>query len=279
MKTSLRLPLDITIHPGLRDHRIESRAVLPAVEALRLMAASVQAQWPDRDLRVMTDVSFPRFLFLEDDADRIAGINEVRIDDQDDMTAGLLTLTHSASGNITRAREHVCINIPNKIEEVEIMHFLQACRLTGDCIEITPVQLYEELVPFGPAFRNVAGLLNLTEEGAMALVQAADDGQPVGPLGSPYPLDAAFHCVCAWGQRFAGIVAFPVGFEKRYVIEPTVAGAVYFARIVPIRTDSEPLVFDLWIYSLDGLLHEATLGVAMRDVSNGRLRPPAWIRA
>jgi len=279
MKTSLRLPLEITIFPGLRDHRSESRAVLPAVEALRLLAASVQAQWPDRDLRVMTDVSFSRFLFLEEGEDRIAAINEVRIDAQGGLTAGLLTLVPSSSGRITRAREHVRIRIPNKIDEIELLPFLAACRLTGDCIEVTPAQLYEELVPFGPAFRNMAGMLNLTEEGAMALVQAPVDGQPLGPLGSPYPLDAAFHCACAWGQRFAGIVAFPVGFEKRCVIEPTIAGAVYFTRIIPVRTDREPLLFDLWIYGLDGLLHEATLGVAMRDVSNGRLRPPAWIRA
>jgi 4'-phosphopantetheinyl transferase EntD len=39
------------------------------------------------------------------------------------------------------------------------------------------------------------------------------------------------------------------------------------------------LVFDVWIYDAEGLLFEAVLGVLMRDVSAGRMKPPQWVVA
>jgi hypothetical protein len=279
MRPRTRLPMEIRIDPHHRDHRFEGRAVLPAVEALQLLAASVQSQWPDRDVRWMTDASFSRFLFIEDGDECIEAVNEIQIDEKGNLIASLLTLTPSRSGRVTRMKEHVRVCFPKIRPDTEPLPFSAASRRDDASFEIAPYQLYAELIPFGPAFQNVSGVLCLTAHGAAAHVEAAIHPQPSGPLGSPFPMDAALHCACAWGQRYAGLVAFPVGFEKRFVFRPTVAGKIYFTRIIPVRRDAEPLVFNLWIYDLGGTLHEAILGMAMRDVSSGRLKPPAWIRA
>lgn len=271
--------MEIRIDPHHRDHRFEGRAVLPAVEALQLLAASVQAQWPDRDVRRMTDASFSRFLFIEDGEDCIAAVSEMQTDEKENLVASLLTRSPSPSGRVTRMKEHVRVCFPKIHTDVEPLPFSEALRRDDASLEISPRQLYAELIPFGPAFQNVIGVLHLTAQGAAAHVGAAIHPQPPGPLGSPFPLDAALHCACAWGQRYAGFVAFPVGFDKRFVFRPTIAGEIYFTRIIPVRRDATPLVFNLWIYGLDGTLHEAVLGMAMRDVSGGRLKPPAWIRA
>lgn len=284
MSPQIRLPLEIRIFPYLKDHRFEGRCVLPAVESLRLLAASVQSQWPDRDVRVMTDASFPRFLFIGEGDDLLAAENDIQIDTQGNLIASLLTLIHSPSGRGTRAKEHVRVCFPQSHPDVEPLPFSAASRLdgtgsTGDTTLSCPRQLYQELVPLGPAFQNVSGDLQLTEQGATAHVRAAIHHQQPGPLGSPFPVDAALHCACAWGQRFAGIVAFPVGFAKRFIFRPIVAGETCFARIIPVRAERELLIFDIWIYNFDGTPYEALLGVVMRDVSSGRLKPPAWIRA
>ncbi|MCX5857481.1 MAG: polyketide synthase dehydratase domain-containing protein [Deltaproteobacteria bacterium] len=279
MTPRTRLSMKIRVDPHHRDHRFEGRAVLPAVEALQLLAASVQSQWPDRDVRRMTDASFSRFLFIEDGNDCIAAVTEIQTDEKENLIASLLTLTPSPSGRVTRMKEHVRVCFPKIRPDIEPLPFAAASRRDDACFEISPGQLYAELVPFGPAFQNVGGILCLTAHGAAAQVRATVHPQPPGPLGSPFTMDAALHCACAWGQRYAGLVAFPVGFEKRFVFRPTVAGQVYFVRVIPVRRDAEPLVFNLWIYGLGGALHEAILGVAMRDVSSGRLKPPAWIRA
>jgi hypothetical protein len=279
MKQRIRLPLEIRIDSCHRDHRFEGRAVLPAVEALQLLAASVQSQWPDRDVRWMTDASFSRFLFIEEGDDVIEVISEIHLDEKENLIASLMTLSPSPSGRVTRMKEHVRICFPRVRPDTEPLPFSAAFRLVGTSFEIAPQQLYAELIPFGPAFQNVSSVLCLTAQGATAHVRAVIHPQPSGPLGSPFPMDAALHCACAWGQRYTGFVPFPVGFDKRVVIRPTIAGETYFTRIIPIRRDAEPLVFDLWIYELGGRLHEAILGVAMRDVSGGRLKPPDWIRA
>jgi hypothetical protein len=38
-------------------------------------------------------------------------------------------------------------------------------------------------------------------------------------------------------------------------------------------------MFDAWIYGLDGVICEAIAGIKMRDVTQGRVRPPEWIKA
>ena len=95
---------------------------------------------------------------------------------------------------------------------------------------------------------------------AGARVLAARHHTPPGPLGSPFPLDAAFHTACAWGQRYAGVVAFPVGLDCRRVHRPTRPGDFYQAVVMPRRTTPELLVFDLALYDLDGGLCERVQG-------------------
>ncbi|MCK7514471.1 MAG: hypothetical protein MZV70_67625 [Desulfobacterales bacterium] len=40
------------------------------------------------------------------------------------------------------------------------------------------------------------------ESGASATVSGGNFPEAEGPLGSPFPLDAAMHAACAWGQRY-----------------------------------------------------------------------------
>lgn len=279
MSPQIRLPLKIRILPYLKDHRFEGRCVLPAVESLRLLADSVESQWPDRDVRVMTDASFPRFLFIGDGADRLEACAEIQISERGDLIASLVTLIPSSSQRMTRVKEHAKVCFPKSLMDVERLPLSAPSRVNAADFEVTPSRLYQELVPLGPAFQNVSGTLHLTEQSAAAHVRAAVQHEEPGPLGSPFPMDAALHCACAWGQRFAGIVAFPVGFAKRFVFRPIKAGETCFARIIPVRTERDLLIFDIWIYNMDGVPHEAIMGVIMRDVSGGRLKPPAWIRA
>jgi hypothetical protein len=86
------------------------------------------------------------------------------------------------------------------------------------------------------------------------------------------------HLACVWGQRFAGIVSFPVGFEKRVIYQKTKKAEEYLGRIRPMSVTNEELIFDAWIYQED-VMCESIKGIKMKDVTRGRLRPPVWIRA
>jgi hypothetical protein len=138
--------------------------------------------------------------------------------------------------------------------------------------------IYRELVPFGTAYQNIIGDLSVSPKGALAYLSGGGNEADEDLLGSPFPLDAAMHAACVWGQRFSGIVPFPTGFEKRIIYQKTKKGGAYLGRVVPVKVNHESLIFDAWIYDLDGIMYESISGIQMRDVSQGRLRPPEWIK-
>ncbi len=280
VKGRIRLPLRIGVAPYLLDHRIEEQAVLPAAEALNALARAAREDAPERPVRAMAEASFPRFLPIAPGERRIEALCEIERRGNGDRVCRLLTESISRSGRIHRAKEHAAVRFRGEAPDIPVLTFAQASRLEGKNFRIAPGRLYRELVPFGPAYRNVLdGTLVLSRAGAIARVSSGSVAGAAGVLGSPFPMDAALHCACAWGQRYAGVVAFPVGFAERFVFRPVAAGETCFARILPAGACERALIFDLWIYDLDGAPRETLLGVAMKDVTAGRLKPPAWVLA
>ena len=342
--TAARRPVDIPIFPCLRDHRFAGRAVLPAVEAMQILAATLPADRTDLLPTRIRDARFDKFLFLPDEIDRISAFHEIAEDSDGETVSRLMTRTTSAKG-FSRIKEHVTLrwerarhrhapdarrsgnggNAGNDGSEIGAANpgrgrnpalpsgsVGRGCAPAPGCPRPFPAteppemfipsdRLYAEMVPFAPAFHNLAGGVRLWPEGATAEVFAPDHPAFPGPLGSPFPLDAAFHAACAWSQRYAGIVAFPVGLAIRDVMEPTRPGERYRATILRVRTDSDPsfpagistledspasavgkgpgetLAFDIHLTDDRDRLRESAFGVEMRDVSGGRLRPPSWV--
>ena len=118
----------------------------------------------------------------------------------------------------------------------------------GPPFTVPDSRLYDELVPFGPAYRNVRGDILLTESGVSATVSGGDFPEAEGPLGSPFPLDAAMHAACAWGQRYRNRVVFPIGFDRREILAPTRTGETYLCRIMPLPDEGAVLRFDIRLY-------------------------------
>ncbi|MCP4693073.1 MAG: hypothetical protein GY859_33835 [Desulfobacterales bacterium] len=278
----IRLPLEIPIQPHLQDHRFMGRAVLPGVEAMQLLAAAAGRHFPDIIPGQLTDIRFEKFLYIPPGETSIEAFADMETHANGDHVAHLRTKFRSKKTPITRIITHgaarfpagplpphpPCPDVPPPIE--------------GLVVKATPEKIYEELVPFGPAYRNIIAPLILSRDGAVARISggaAASEAPdaPPPPLGSPFPLDAAFHAACVWGQRFFNLVAFPVGVQTRYIPRPTVAEEDYLGVIIPKQTDPALLVFDIFLYGGEGELFDIALGVHMRDVSGGRLKPPEWI--
>ncbi|MGC1403579.1 MAG: hypothetical protein WA974_11705 [Thermodesulfobacteriota bacterium] len=273
----MRTPWPIEINPYLFDHRMEGRCLFPAVEALITLAAAVNRNFPQADMRCLTMARFSRFLVIPPETRRVTALVDFEQDQADRVSAKLLTQVRSKSGGIGRHLEHA---------RVEFL-------LTGSCKGVSPQwespenpdmaipveSIYSELIPFGPAYQNIIGPASVSRSGAWALLSGGDHQSDESLLGSPFPLDAAFHLACVWGQRFNGIVPFPTGFEKRTIHQKTKNGGSYMGRIIPVTIDEMPLIFDALIFDLKNTLCEEIRGIQMQDVSQGRLRPPLWIKA
>jgi hypothetical protein len=280
--TADRRPVDIPIFPCLRDHRFAGRAVLPAVEAMQILAATIPADRTDLAPTRIRSAHFDKFLVLPADAETVPALHEISLDSDGETVSKLITRTTSAKG-FSRIKEHVTVRWGRGGADSTIRETGKAAplpeRLTTEPPDlfIPSDRLYAEMVPFAPAFHNLVDGVQLWPEGASAEVFAPDHTTFPGPLGSPFPLDAAFHAACAWSQRYAGIVAFPVGLGSREVLEPTRAGERYRATVHPVRANSSTLVFDIFLADETGRCRESVLGVEMRDVSGGKLAPPGWV--
>ncbi len=118
----------------------------------------------------------------------------------------------------------------------------------------------------------------MSSQGALAYVSGGGYEADDQLLGSPFPLDAVMHAACVWGQRFAGIVAFPVGWDERRICRKTKKAKDYLARVVPLTVAEDEVTFNAWIYDAHEEICEVISGMKMKDVLRGRLRPPEWVK-
>lgn len=274
---ALRSPIHIPVQPFFRDHGLDEKAVLPAVFAMQILADEVSAVHPEADLFEIADARFDKFLHLAPGEKEITAIGEQTLHENGDITAKLLTKTTSKKASISRVKTHARMAFRRHRSKTD--RFPSGPTLDKPHIDkrVSSRRIYRDLVPFGPAFRNITDELLLSVDGAVAAIQTPAMVQ--GTLGSPFAFDAALHAACVWGQRYAAMVTFPVGFKTRRIFKMTRADTAYACRIVPLPVENRTLCFDLWIYDLEGVPFEAACGVRMRDVSAGRMQPPKWIVA
>lgn len=232
---------------------------------------------PGLEVRCIRRARFEKFLELPESGAQIEVFCDLADLTGGGLRAALLTRTQSGSAGITRFKTNARMDFTAAAGPPPPADADPGAALAGEGFTVDPPRIYSELVPFGPAFRNIVQPLVLDPRGALAVIQAPAP-HPAGSLGSSFVLDAAFHAACVWSQRFAGVVAFPVGVEERHVLEPTRPGGIYVSRVLPVDREHDTLMFDLWIQDTGGRWFEQVRGVRMRDVSGGRLKPPAWIR-
>lgn len=226
----------------------------------------------------MGAAKFERFLPIPENSSVIEACHELEIYEDGRLVSRLTTRSVIPGTDIKRTSVHATVEFTAPKEGRPPLPMDMAAALDGVSYEIPAQILYRELVPFGPAYQNIMGGLFLAESGAVAKICAAGHAAASAPLGSPFPFDAALHAACAWGQRFHHLTAFPVGFEERIIIEPTVPGESYHCRVLPVVTTGDDLTFDIWIYDAKGGVREAIRGVAMKEIFPGRIMPPGWVQ-
>jgi len=279
LNQKIRYPWNIEVYPYLHDHHFDGKVILPAVEVLIVLSNVVKINFPPINISYLHKARFSRFLSISPDTQFLEVFVDIETTD-DGVVASLLTSVKSKDGTISRAVEHARVEFaavdsaPSSVPPFRVVK-----KLEGDCISVPSTTIYRDLVPFGTAYQNIVGDLSVSPEGALAYVSGGGNEADEDLLGSPFPLDAAMHAACVWGQRFSGIVSFPMGFEKRIIYKKTKKGGVYLGRVVPVNVKDNSLIFDAWIYNLDGIMFESISGIQMRDVSQGRLHPPQWIKA
>lgn len=274
-----RIPIKITPHPYLSDHHFMGQPVLPAVEAMEILAAVAKHTDPQRSVTTISNARFDKFLPIDHRQSTIEAFADMENIDNGIIQTQLATKTRAPKAKITRTKIHAQLSFDADPAPSDFVPLDLAGALEGTCISVEPDKIYSELVPFGPAYANITEPLWLSPDGALAAIECTDRPTTSGTnhLGAPFILDAAFHAACVWGQHFHNVVAFPVGMGQRRVLHPTQPDSRYFGRVGPKTITPSHLIFDIVILDASGRVCEAILDLQMRDVSGGRLKPPEWI--
>lgn len=277
--TTRRTAVGIVVQPWFADHCFMGKTVLPAVETMHLLAGAVAESHPDIDIRVMADGRFSRFLEIPEGSACMEAMVECRENADGSILATLLSRRRFKA--VTRLQEHGSILFPAARETKALGPAVFWDIPDAPERNIPVEQVYQELVPFGPGYRTLRGTLHLSGPHAWGVLKAPDlrlDGRARESLGSPFPLDGAFHAACVLGQLSADFVPFPVGFARRVVIHPTQPGRGYRTMVKLLSRTRDELLFDLNIVDDAGEVHETLTGLRMRDVSGGTIKPPPWLK-
>ena len=272
-----RREIVIPVRPWFSDHHFDGRIVMAAVDAMQLLAVTVQKVYPHLEVSRMHNGRFARLLEIPPTATVIDAVVELKDGEPSEIRARLMTRTQGKV--MTRLVTHCELTfVPEAIPCVETEEWA-----TGLCLdsamEVSAAQVYRELVPFGPAYRTLQDRLVLYANAAWGTLLAPElEHSPPGPLGSPFPLDGAMHTACVHGQRLANFVPFPVGFSARRIVKPTRAAEWYRTKVLLQSHTLDELIYDVCIFDQEEKVRETVKGLRMRDVSHGRIRPPAWIK-
>nr|WP_321403224.1 polyketide synthase dehydratase domain-containing protein [uncultured Desulfobacter sp.] len=278
-----QVPLTIDVYPHFMDHCFAGKAVFPAVEALKVLAGAMKENdliASNIDPRHITDARFNKFLVLEPGQRTIEALCNIRPINDRQVSLSLATRFSTKNSRMTRIKEHCTATFSAESNPSPNVSPPRIEKSDAPVFKVTAHSIYRELVPFKPAFHSIQGDVQLSPSGVCATVKALPDDPGDSfktVLGSGFPLDGAFHAGCVWSQRFFGIVAFPVGFDKRVIYMPTEETKEYTTRVIPQYQTHGTLGFDIWIMDDRENLCETVYGVMMRDVSGGTVKPPAWI--
>ena len=174
VKKPVRTPLTIELHAHLADHHFMGTPVLPAVEAMEILAAEALAGKAIATVGNLTDAQFNKFLPLEPHQNRLEAFSDRLPASDGSLQSTLLTRTRAPKAAITRIKTHARVTFGHATKDHQPIPLDVAAAPEGICESVAQDRLYEDLVPFGPAYRNIAAPLWLSVDGALATIHCPD---------------------------------------------------------------------------------------------------------
>ena len=114
----MKIPLSIPSLTYLRDHRYEGRVVLPAAEALQILAESLPEDLPRCNPLLQEEGEFSRLLHLDPGTDTLDVFHEIAVSPDGRRQSRLTTLRSGRQTQLNRRMTHVSV-VFSTIEHAE----------------------------------------------------------------------------------------------------------------------------------------------------------------
>ena len=105
----MKIPLSVPIPDYLRDHCYEGRVVLPAAEALQILAGSLPEDLPHCNPLLQEAGEFSRLLPLDPEADTLNVFHEIALSSDGRRQSRLTTLHSGRQTQLNRRMTHVSV--------------------------------------------------------------------------------------------------------------------------------------------------------------------------
>lgn len=259
---TLDLPIQIPIHPFLLDHAFQSIPVLPAVQAMQILAAELLDRNPSAEVQHISGASFRKLLPLPKNQSTIDAMLSMESLPDGKTRVCLLTRVRTKSG-MGRMLEHANLTFAPVLESPRPP---VSSTDNGADYKMEVSNIYPGLIDFGDRFCNILEPVLMNPGGATTRVSGGCSIPGAMPLGSPFALDAAFHAACAWGKHYKNRICYPVSFEKRLIASKTRPGQTYPVQILFREEIEKALCFDLWLTDEDRTICETVQELRMKEV-------------
>jgi len=154
----------------------------------------------------------------------------------------------SQKKNKGRVQEHFEINPPPD----DIISALE-----GICIDIEPKILYNS------SLNNLIKKIYISDHGSIVYINPS--GRDTISKKTE-PLNFAFYIASIWIKQFKKTGAKMIGFKERVVFKKISPDKAYIIKIMPAKSGSVYIHFDIWIYDKNGSPIETIEGLRMKKI-------------
>ena len=188
-----RISIKFSPPAHLADHHFMGQPVLPAVEAMEILAATAKQANKNQPVTTISNARFDKFLPIDPNQSAIEAFADIEQPESGKVQTQLATKTRAPRAKITRTKIHTQLAFEADPTLPGFVPLDVAAALEGICVTVEPEKIYKELVPFGPAYANISAPLWLSPDGALAAIQCPDLPTASGSnhLGAPFEFPEA----------------------------------------------------------------------------------------
>ena len=162
VKKKERYPLEIKAYPYLQDHYFEGQVILPAVEALIVMARAAVANFPQVNVCHQKQARFPRFLSIDPQEEVKKVFADIGKTADGEFGVTISTMVKAKTGTINRTLEHAYVEFAlSPAQDHPAPLLVDFKHLGGKRFNVPAAAIYRELVPFGKSYQNIVGELSI----------------------------------------------------------------------------------------------------------------------
>lgn len=275
----IKVPVNISNHIYLEDHKLDSVPVLPMAVALEMILEAATLAFGGRRVMALSDFDIPAGVIFDTDQKNF----EVTIEPLEPNSA--LAKVESVGARGTRKLHHKArVEFTSSIEREmgattllgsRIPALFKEDKLPDFESDLPGVdEIYANWLFHGPRFQGIQQIEKLAPQGICGRVKGQDAADCLTLSGGaqwildPTLFDSAMQLGAVWARFYSDITCLPTGFKKLHLFETPDRKDVTVRVYTVDKTFDGEVVCDLAVYNADGklaLLVEALAGIGSKS--------------